>query len=71
MTSTLSKKTIEWTLEHFARHNDTDIFHKPFEFQAIIHNKDDLIKKTVGARYFPVEYKNLSTLFSSQTKIRI
>ena len=45
MPTTLSPKTIEWTLEHFARHNDTDIFHKPFEFQAIYHNKDEFIKK--------------------------
>ena len=45
MPTTLSPKTIEWTLEHFARHNDTDIFHKPFEFQAIYHNKDEFVKK--------------------------
>ena len=45
MPTTLSRQTIEWTLEHFARHNDTDIFHKPFEFQAIYHNKDDVIAK--------------------------
>lgn len=48
MPTTLSPKTIEWTLEHFARHNDTDIFHKPFEFQAIYHNKDEFIKKLSG-----------------------
>lgn len=48
MPTTLSPKTIEWTLEHFLRHNDTDIFHKHFEFQAIYHNKDDFIKTMSG-----------------------
>ena len=52
MPTTLSPKTIEWTLEHFARHNDTDIFHKPFEFQAICHNKDEFIKKLSGQDIF-------------------
>lgn len=45
MTTTLSPKTIEWTLEHFSRHSDTDIFPKPFEFQAIYHHKDDFVKR--------------------------
>lgn len=35
MSLTLSSKTIEWTLEHFEHHNNTDIFHKPFEYKAI------------------------------------
>lgn len=52
MPTTLSKKTIEWTLEHFVRHNDTDIFHKPFEFQAIYHSKDDFVKKLSGQDIF-------------------
>lgn len=52
MSTTLSKKTIEWTLEHFARHNDTDIFPKPFEFQAIYHNKDEFVKKLSGQDIF-------------------
>src|SRR5688572_18895934 len=45
MPTTLSPKTIEWTLEHFSRHNDTDLFHKPFEFDAIYHGKDEFIKR--------------------------
>ena len=44
MATTLSPNTIIWTLEHFQHHNDTDIFHKPFEYQAIYHCKDELIK---------------------------
>jgi len=52
MTTTLSPKTIEWTLEHFFRHNDTDIFHKPFEFQAIYHCKDEFIKRLSGQDIF-------------------
>ena len=44
MATTLSPKTIEWALEHFQRHNDTDIFHKPFEFEAIYFGKDRFIK---------------------------
>jgi hypothetical protein len=43
--TTLSPKTIEWALEHFQRFNDTDIFHKPFEFAAIYFGKDQFIKK--------------------------
>lgn len=30
-------------LEHFNQHNDTDIFHKPFEFQSIYYCKDEFI----------------------------
>jgi hypothetical protein len=52
MPTTLSPTTIEWTLEHFARHNDTDIFIKPFEFQAIYYHKDELIKKLSGQDIF-------------------
>jgi hypothetical protein len=43
--TTLSPKTVQWALEHFARHNDTDIFHKPFEFDALYHAGDQLIKR--------------------------
>ena len=45
MPTTLSPKTIEWTLEHFSRHNDTDIFHKPFEYEAMYHSRDVLVKR--------------------------
>ena len=45
MATTLSKQTIEWTIEHFHRYNDTDIFHKPFEYEAIFQNKDEINKK--------------------------
>lgn len=48
MATTLSPKTVEWALEHFQRHNDTDIFHKPFEFEAICFGKDQFIKNFSG-----------------------
>lgn len=42
--STLSPKTVNWALEHFAHHNDTDIFPRPFEFQALYHCRDAFAK---------------------------
>lgn len=44
MKTTLSQKTIEWALEHLKKYNDTDIFHKPFELDAIHFGKDQFIK---------------------------
>lgn len=43
MTS-LSPPTIEWAVEHLIRHCDTDIFPKAFEFEAISHCRDEVIK---------------------------
>jgi len=43
MTS-LSPKTIEWAIEHLVRHSDTDIFPPAFEFQAINHSRDEVVK---------------------------
>lgn len=42
--TTLSPKTIEWAIEHLARHSDTDIFPKAFEFDAINYCRDEIIK---------------------------
>jgi hypothetical protein len=44
MKTTLSSKTVEWVLEHLQRFNDTDIFHKPFELDAIYFGKDQFVK---------------------------
>lgn len=55
--TTLSPKTVEWVLEHLQKHNDTDIFHKPFELEAIYFGKDQFIK-------------NISSIDISQWKTR-
>jgi len=40
--TTLSRSTVAWAIEHLARHYDTDIFPKAFEFQALSHCRDDI-----------------------------
>jgi hypothetical protein len=42
--TTLSPKTIEWAIEHLVRYCDTDVFPRAFEFEAIAHSRDELIK---------------------------
>ena len=42
--ATLSPDSISWSIEHLARYSDTDIFPRLFEFQAIRHCRDEVIK---------------------------
>lgn len=42
---TLSRDTIEWAIEHLSRYPDTDIFPKAFEFDALSHCSEDLLRK--------------------------
>lgn len=38
------KNSVEWALEHLFRHNDTDIFPKIFEYEAMHFCKDEVIR---------------------------
>ncbi len=42
--TTLSPRTIEWAIEHLAQFGDTDIFPTAFEYAALKHCKDDVVK---------------------------
>jgi len=41
--TTLSRDSVEWSVDHLARHLDTDIFPKAFEFQAMSHSKQEVV----------------------------
>jgi Reverse transcriptase (RNA-dependent DNA polymerase) len=43
MTS-LSSQSIQWAIDHLALHNDTDVFPAAFEYQAIAHCRDEVVK---------------------------
>lgn len=42
--TTISPKTLDWVIEHFAVYRDTDIFPRTFEYDALYFGKDELIK---------------------------
>ena len=42
--ATLSKDSIEWAINHLLAFSDTDIFPRVFEYEAIAHNRDDIVK---------------------------
>jgi hypothetical protein len=41
--TTLSRESVEWSVDHLARHLDTDIFPKAFEIQAMSHSKQEVV----------------------------
>jgi hypothetical protein len=39
----LSNASLNWSIDHLAKHSDTDIFPKGFEFQAIAHCREEVV----------------------------
>ena len=42
--STLSKVSVQWSIDHFSTHGDTDIFPKIFEYKAIKAQESEILK---------------------------